>query len=52
MDEAISAIHLLLLALSLVWVLYAAPSHAHTEQELSLPDIAVDEKLGKSVAEL
>jgi protein SCO1 len=37
---------LLLLAVALGWVFSALPSRAHSEQDLSLPDIGVDEKLG------
>jgi protein SCO1/2 len=39
-------ITLLLLAVSLGWLFSAAPSSAHTQQDESLPDIGVDEKLG------
>ena len=37
---------ILLLAVSLGWLFSVAPSSAHTEQDESLPDIGVDEKLG------
>jgi protein SCO1/2 len=37
---------LLLLAATLGWLYSAAPCRAHTEQDLSLPNIGVDEKLG------
>jgi protein SCO1 len=37
---------LLLLAATLGWLFSALPSRAHTEQDLSLPDIGVDEKPG------